>query len=80
MVEIFTFSVLCYAEFWINLKWVFSFFLYVVKLQMSVATETKVFVVIMFDRAARVLFGCSADEFSEFVKIHPFAGTSSTDL
>lgn len=47
---------------------------------MSVATETKVFVVIMFDRAARVLFGCSADEFSEFVKIHPFAGTSSTDL
>lgn len=43
-------------------------------LQMSIATDTKVFVVIMFDRAARVLFGCSADEFFDFAKTHPFAG------
>lgn len=42
---------------------------------MSIASDTKVFVVVMFDRAARVLFGCSADEFFDFAKIHPFAGT-----
>lgn len=42
--------------------------------QMSIATDTKVFVVIMFDRAARVLFGCSADEFFDFAKTHPYAG------
>lgn len=41
---------------------------------MSIATDTKVFVVILFDRAARVLFGCSADEFFEFTKTRPFAG------
>ncbi|XP_019188980.1 PREDICTED: uncharacterized protein LOC109183353 isoform X2 [Ipomoea nil] len=40
----------------------------------SIATDTKVFVVILFDRAARVLFGCSADEFFEFAKTRPFAG------
>ncbi|KAK4358672.1 hypothetical protein RND71_020901 [Anisodus tanguticus] len=28
----------------------------------------------MFDRAARVLFGCSADDFFDFAKTHPFAG------
>ncbi|CAH9094536.1 unnamed protein product [Cuscuta europaea] len=44
---------------------------------MSIATDTKVFVVIMFDRAARVLFGCSADEFFEFTKTHPFAARSA---
>lgn len=43
-------------------------------LQMSVATDTKVFVVIMFDRAAKVLFGCSADQFFDFAKTHPYAG------
>ena len=43
-------------------------------LQVSIASDTKVFVVICFDRAARVLFGCSADEFFDFVKLHPFAG------
>ena len=31
----------------------------------------KVFVVIMFDKAARVLFVCSADEFFDFAKLHP---------
>ena len=41
---------------------------------MSIASDTKVFVVICFDRAARVLFGCSADEFFDFAKFHPFAG------
>lgn len=43
--------------------------------QMSIASDTKVFVVVMFDRAARVLFGCSADEFFDFAKLHPFSGT-----
>lgn len=43
-------------------------------LQMSVASDTKVFTVICFDRAAKVLFGCSADEFFDFAKLHPFAG------
>ncbi|KAE9461231.1 hypothetical protein C3L33_06822, partial [Rhododendron williamsianum] len=42
---------------------------------MSIASDTKVFVVVMFDRAARVLFGCSADEFFDFAKLHPFSGT-----
>lgn len=38
------------------------------------ASDTKVFTVICFDRAARVLLGCSADEFFDFAKLHPFAG------
>lgn len=42
--------------------------------QISIATDTKVKVVICFDRAARVLFGCSADHFFDFAKLHPFAG------
>lgn len=41
---------------------------------MSIATDKKVQTVICFDRAARVLFGCSADEFFDFAKLHPFAG------
>ncbi|XP_071705935.1 uncharacterized protein [Rutidosis leptorrhynchoides] len=40
---------------------------------MSIATETNVFVVVLFDRAARVLFGCSAQDFFDFAKIHPFS-------
>ncbi|KAK3031973.1 hypothetical protein RJ639_036908 [Escallonia herrerae] len=44
------------------------------RILMSIATDTKVFVVIIFDRAARVLFGCSADEFFDLAKLHPFAG------
>ncbi|XP_073158214.1 uncharacterized protein [Henckelia pumila] len=43
----------------------------------SIATDTKVFVVVMFDRAARVLFGCSADEFFEFAKTHPHAAMTA---
>ncbi|PIN07303.1 hypothetical protein CDL12_20133 [Handroanthus impetiginosus] len=44
---------------------------------MSIATDAKVFVVIMFDRAARVLFGCSADEFFDFAKTHPYAAMAA---
>lgn len=42
--------------------------------QMSIATDKKVQTVICFDRLARVLFGCYADEFFDFAKLHPFAG------
>lgn len=45
---------------------------------MSVASDTRVFTVICFDRAAKVLFGCSADEFFDFAKLHPFAGKLNT--
>ncbi|XP_059314697.1 uncharacterized protein LOC132065360 isoform X2 [Lycium ferocissimum] len=44
--------------------------------KVSIATEKKVIVVIMFDRAAKVLFGCSADEFFDFAKTHPFAAAN----
>ncbi|KAL8515935.1 hypothetical protein ACS0TY_014586 [Phlomoides rotata] len=44
---------------------------------MSIATDTKVFVVIMFDRAARVLFGCSANEFFDFAKTNPYAAETA---
>lgn len=47
---------------------------------MSIASDTKVFTVICFDRAAKVLFGCSADEFFDFAKFHPFAGKPPTQL
>lgn len=45
---------------------------------MSVASDTRVFTAICFDRAAKVLFGCSADEFFDFAKLHPFAGKPNT--
>ncbi|KAK1398362.1 Translation initiation factor IF [Heracleum sosnowskyi] len=44
---------------------------------MSVASDTEVFVVVMFDRAARVLFGCSADDFFHFAKLHPFSALTA---
>lgn len=47
---------------------------------LSVASDTKVFTVICFDRAAKVLFGCSADEFFDFAKLHPFAATSANRI
>ncbi|XP_023753053.1 uncharacterized protein LOC111901436 isoform X1 [Lactuca sativa] len=47
---------------------------------MSVATETKVFEVVMFDRAARVLFGCSAQDFVDFAKLHPFSGETASKI
>ncbi|XP_008226435.1 PREDICTED: uncharacterized protein LOC103326001 isoform X2 [Prunus mume] len=46
------------------------------RLLMSIASDTKVFTVICFDRAAKVLFGCSADEFFDFAKFHPFAAVN----
>ncbi|KAH7561109.1 hypothetical protein JRO89_XS10G0175000 [Xanthoceras sorbifolium] len=46
----------------------------------SIATDTKVKVVICFDRAARVFFGCSADEFFHFAKLHPFAAMTASKV
>ncbi|XP_004290597.1 PREDICTED: uncharacterized protein LOC101296825 [Fragaria vesca subsp. vesca] len=47
---------------------------------MSVASDSKVFTVICFDRVAKVLFGCSADEFFDFAKFHPFAATNASRI
>ncbi|KAK9999416.1 hypothetical protein SO802_019019 [Lithocarpus litseifolius] len=47
---------------------------------MSIASDTKVFTVICFDRMAKVIFGCSADEFFDFAKLHPFAGNLISSL
>ena len=44
--------------------------------QVSIATEDCAIVVVVFDRAARSLFGCSANEFLQFASQTPFAGTS----
>ncbi|XP_022140388.1 uncharacterized protein LOC111011075 [Momordica charantia] len=50
------------------------------RLLMSIATDKKVQTVICFDRAARVLFGCSADEFFDFAKLHPFAAETASEI
>eukprot|EP00250_Pteridium_aquilinum_P000796 c10960_g1_i2 orf=518-988(-) len=42
------------------------------RLQLSIATEDKVFPVVAFDRAAQKLMGCSADEFFHFASLNPF--------
>ncbi|PWA89287.1 hypothetical protein CTI12_AA034650 [Artemisia annua] len=47
---------------------------------MSVATDEKVFVVVAFDRAAKVLFGCSAQEFVDFAKIYPFSAETASKI
>ncbi|XP_021766432.1 uncharacterized protein LOC110730913 [Chenopodium quinoa] len=47
------------------------------RLLMSIASDTKVFRVICFDRAAKVLLGCSAGEFFDFAKLHPFAAANA---
>lgn len=47
---------------------------------MSIASDTKVFTVICFDRMAKVIFGCSADEFFDFAKLHPFAAVSASRI
>lgn len=49
-------------------------------MQLSIASEDKVFVVILFDRAARVLFGCSADEFFNFTMLNPSAGNINNQI
>ncbi|KAL1332632.1 hypothetical protein AAHE18_11G041500 [Arachis hypogaea] len=46
---------------------------------MLVATETKVFGVICFNRVVKVLFGCSADDFFHFAKLHPFCELNGHD-
>ncbi|XP_062082187.1 uncharacterized protein LOC133788650 [Humulus lupulus] len=50
------------------------------RILMSVASDTKVFTVICFDRAAKVLFGCSADELFDFAKLHPFAAETTSKI
>ncbi|KAJ4725026.1 Nucleic acid-binding, OB-fold containing protein [Melia azedarach] len=50
------------------------------RLLISIATDTKVKMVICFDRAARVLFGCSADCFLDFAQIHPFAAMTASKV
>lgn len=47
---------------------------------MSIATVDKVMVVVCFDRAARVLIGCSADEFVDFCRVHPLAAEKAAEL
>ncbi|CAN1252943.1 hypothetical protein LINPERPRIM_LOCUS8194 [Linum perenne] len=46
------------------------------RLLVSIATDAKVMNVMCFDRAARVLMGCSAAEFFHFAKLHPFAAAN----
>ncbi|KFK34104.1 hypothetical protein AALP_AA5G102500 [Arabis alpina] len=45
------------------------------RILMSIATDTSVKTVVCFDRAATVLFGCSADEFFHFTKLNPLAAS-----
>ncbi|XP_047318353.1 uncharacterized protein LOC124921707 [Impatiens glandulifera] len=49
----------------------------VFRILMSIATDSEVFSVIMFDRIARVLFGCSADQFFDLTKLHPRAAVDA---
>ncbi|KAK6926723.1 hypothetical protein RJ641_008442 [Dillenia turbinata] len=50
------------------------------RLLLRVATFTEIFEVICFDRAARVLFGCSADEFLDFLKLNPNAAVTADEI
>ncbi|KAK4255150.1 hypothetical protein QN277_008184 [Acacia crassicarpa] len=50
------------------------------RLLMSIATDTKVITVVCFDRVARVLFGCCADEFFDFAKLHPLSGPKVNEI
>ncbi|KAK7261307.1 hypothetical protein RIF29_27616 [Crotalaria pallida] len=50
------------------------------RILMSVATDTEVFTVICFDRVAKVLFGCSADEFFDFARFHPLSGVAVNEI
>ncbi|XVF05743.1 hypothetical protein REPUB_Repub05bG0198500 [Reevesia pubescens] len=47
------------------------------RLLFSIETDTMGFKVICFDRAANVIFGCSAQEFFEFAMQHPFAAKNA---
>ncbi|XVF68514.1 hypothetical protein PTKIN_Ptkin11bG0008800 [Pterospermum kingtungense] len=46
----------------------------------SIATDDQVLTVICFDKAARVIFGCSADEFFDFATNHPYAAKNASNL
>ncbi|XP_010918616.1 uncharacterized protein [Elaeis guineensis] len=50
------------------------------RLLVSIATVDKVMVVVCFDRAARVLMGCSADEFVDFCRAHPLAAEKAAEV
>ncbi|KAJ4847660.1 hypothetical protein Tsubulata_036970 [Turnera subulata] len=50
------------------------------RLLVSIATDAQVINVICFDRAAKVLFGCSADDFFHFAKLHPFAAANAAKI
>ncbi|CAN8285587.1 unnamed protein product [Cochlearia groenlandica] len=50
------------------------------RILMSIATDTSVKTVICFDRAATVLFGCSADEFFHFTKLNPLAASMANHV
>ncbi|XVF20302.1 hypothetical protein REPUB_Repub11eG0186500 [Reevesia pubescens] len=49
------------------------------RLVFSIATDKKVINVVCFDRAAKVIFGCSAQEFFDFASLHPFAVRNAKD-
>ncbi|XP_009413183.1 uncharacterized protein LOC103994548 [Musa acuminata AAA Group] len=46
---------------------------HVYRLLVSVGTVDRVMVVVCFDRVARVLMGCSADDWTDFLGAHPSA-------
>ncbi|KAI3859386.1 hypothetical protein MKW92_032158 [Papaver armeniacum] len=50
------------------------------RILVSIAKSEEVFVVVMFDRVARVLIGCSADEFFNFTMVNPSAAVTASKL
>ncbi|KAI3893505.1 hypothetical protein MKX03_022833 [Papaver bracteatum] len=50
------------------------------RILVSIAASEEVFVVVMFDRVARVLIGCSADEFFNFTMDNPSAAVTASKL
>lgn len=50
------------------------------RLLVSIATDKQVKTVVCFDRAARVLFGCSADEFFRFANLNPLAAGTAGQI
>ncbi|XP_022730185.1 uncharacterized protein LOC111285162 [Durio zibethinus] len=49
------------------------------RLLFSIAAESKVFNVVCFDKAAQVIFGCSALQFFDFSFQHPFAAENASN-
>ncbi|XP_027343374.1 uncharacterized protein LOC113855945 [Abrus precatorius] len=50
------------------------------RILMSVATDTDVLTLVCFDRVATTLFGCSADHFFHFAKLHPFSEVTVSEI